>query len=149
MANKIESKITGYKVKDNNIAEPIEQPVYILPEREEVLNGITIKVKPSTSDHAYYVTVNFQNVNGSMRPFEVFIRTKDIQFQEWITILTRSLSAIFRRGGDYSFIIEEMKNTYSPSGGYWGKLNGKGFNYPSLIANFGYVIEQAIQTYKV
>jgi ribonucleoside-diphosphate reductase alpha chain len=48
------------------------------------------------------------------------------------------ISAVFRRGGDVSFVVEEMKAVFDPRGGAW--MEGK--YVPSLLAAIGDVIEQ-------
>jgi hypothetical protein len=137
---KIEQKITGQKIlSKENINNPIQF------EREELIYGITTKIKCGNLNHAMYITVNFQN----NKPIEVFINTKDPSHYQWITTITRMLSAIFRKGGEYEFIIEEMKQIHDPIGGYYAKLKKgeKTIFFPSLIAHIGYVIENSIKSY--
>ncbi len=112
--------------------------------RPEELQGRTYKVKWLPSGHAYYITINdYVDENGNSRPFEVFINTKDASQQEWIMALTRSLSAIFRRGGDFMFIIKELQEVHSSLGGAW---IGKKY-VPSLVALIGSVLEDHLVKY--
>ena len=112
--------------------------------RPAELQGRTYKIKWPPSDHAYYVTINsYVDENGQSRPFEVFINTKDASHQEWIMALTRSLSAIFRRGGDFIFIVKELQEVHSSLGGAW---IGKKY-VPSLVALIGSVLEDHLTKY--
>ena len=93
--------------------------VYIsLPlERDEALSGETYKLKWPESDHAIYVTINDITTSGRKRPFEVFINSKNLEHYAWTVALTRMVSAVFRRGGDVSFVVEELKAVFDPRGG--------------------------------
>jgi ribonucleoside-diphosphate reductase alpha chain len=106
--------------------------------REPVLSGFTYKLKWPGSDHAIYVTINDTIENGARRPFEIFINSKNLEHYAWTVALTRMISAIFRRGGDISFVVEELKAVFDPRGGYW--LNRR--YVPSLLAAIGDVVEQ-------
>ena len=76
-------------------------------------------------------------MNGSRRPFEVFINSKNMEHFAWTLALTRMISAVFRRGGDVSFVVEELKQIFDPRGGAW--IKGK--YIPSILAAIGGVIE--------
>ena len=111
----------------------------ILPKaRDTVLAGFTYKLKWPGSDHAIYVTINDTFDHGQRRPFEIFINSKNLEHYAWTVALTRMISAIFRRGGDVSFVVEELKAVFDPRGGAW--TNGK--YVPSLLAAIGEIIEQ-------
>ena len=105
--------------------------------REAVLDGHTYKLKWPGSDHAFYITINDIVRDGRRRPFEIFINTKDLTHYAWTVALTRMISAVFRRGGDVSFVAEELKAIFDPQGGHWIA----GSYVPSLIAAVGGVIE--------
>ncbi len=90
------------------------------------------------SDHAIYITINDIVQDNRRRPFEVFINSKNMEHYAWTVALTRMISAVFRRGGDVSFVVEELKAVFDPRGGAW--LGGK--YVPSLLAAIGEVIEQ-------
>ena len=90
------------------------------------------------SEHAIYLTVNDVVINGHRRPFEVFINSKNMEHYAWTVALTRMISAVFRRGGDVSFVVEELKAVFDPRGGAW--IKGK--YIPSILAAIGGVIEQ-------
>ena len=107
-------------------------------ERQGVLPGFTYKLKWPDSDHAIYITLNDIVQNGHRRPFEIFINSKNMEHYAWTVALTRMISAVFRRGGDVSFVVEELKAVFDPRGGQW--MNGR--YVPSLLAAIGGVIEQ-------
>jgi len=111
------------------ISEPLSRP--------EALEGQTYKVKWPDSEHALYITVNDLLLNGNRRPFEVFINSKNMEHFAWTVALTRMISAVFRRGGDVSFVVEELKAVFDPRGGAW--VDGK--YIPSILAAIGGVIE--------
>jgi ribonucleoside-diphosphate reductase alpha chain len=108
------------------------------PARDPVLSGFTYKLKWPGSDHAIYVTLNDTFDAGRRRPFEIFINSKNLEHYAWTVALTRMISAIFRRGGDITFVVEELKAVFDPRGGAW--MNGK--YVPSLLAAIGDIIEQ-------
>lgn len=112
-------------------------------ERPEVLVGSTYKVKTPVSDHAMYITINDIVLNRGTphecrRPFEIFINSKNLDHFQWIVALTRIISAVFRKGGDVTFLVDELKAVFDPRGGYW---KPGGHYMPSLIAEIGAVIE--------
>lgn len=106
-------------------------------DRPEVLPGQTYKVRWPESDHALYITINDIIQDGRRRPFEIFINSKNMEHFAWTVGLTRMISAVFRRGGDVSFVVEELKAVFDPRGGSW--MNGR--YVPSLLAAIGDVIE--------
>jgi ribonucleoside-diphosphate reductase alpha chain len=112
------------------MSEPLNRP--------EELEGSTYKIKWPDSEHALYITVNDLIVGGHRRPFEVFINSKNMEHFAWTVALTRMISAVFRRGGDVSFVVEELKAVFDPRGGAW--MGGK--YIPSILAAIGGVIEQ-------
>jgi ribonucleoside-diphosphate reductase alpha chain len=107
-------------------------------ERDPALAGYTYKLKWPGSDHAIYVTINDIERDGRRRPFEIFINTKNLEHYAWTVALTRMISAVFRRGGDVSFVVEELKAVFDPQGGHWVD----GHYVPSLLAAIGEVIER-------
>jgi ribonucleoside-diphosphate reductase alpha chain len=107
-------------------------------ERETVLPGFTYKLQWPESDHAIYITINDIMQDGRRRPFEIFINSKNMEHYAWTVALTRMISAVFRRGGDVTFVVEELKAVFDPRGGTWMK----GRYVPSLLAAIGEVIEQ-------
>jgi len=152
MAIKIDQKITGYSVvKDNPAATPLQPDVEHMHEnvvRPEVLQGRTYKVKTPLSDHALYLTINDIILNHGTehevrRPFEIFINSKAMDHFQWIVALTRIISAVFRKGGDVTFLVEELRSVFDPKGGYF-KKGGKFM--PSLVAEIGDVIESHLRT---
>jgi len=112
------------------MAEPLDRPA--------ALEGHTYKLKWPESSHALYITINDVTIGGHRRPFEVFINSKNMEHFAWTVALTRMISAVFRRGGDVSFVVEELKAVFDPRGGAW--MQGK--YIPSILAAIGGVIEQ-------
>ena len=112
------------------MSEPLDRPA--------ALDGNTYKLRWPDSEHAIYLTVNDVVINGHRRPFEVFINSKNMEHYAWTVALTRMISAVFRRGGDVSFVVEELKAVFDPRGGAW--IKGK--YIPSILAAIGGVIEQ-------
>jgi hypothetical protein len=113
-------------------------------ERPEMLIGSTYKVKTPVSDHAMYVTINDIVLNEGTeheqrRPFEIFVNSKNLDHYQWIVALTRIMSAVFRKGGDVTFLVDELKAVFDPRGGYW-QPGGKFM--PSIIAELGYIVEK-------
>ena len=106
--------------------------------RPEELPGQTYKIKWAESEHAIYITINDIVQDGRRRPFEVFINSKNMEHYAWTVALTRMISAVFRRGGDVSFVVEELKAVFDPRGGQWFEGN----YVPSLLAAIGGVIER-------
>ncbi|HEX4272283.1 MAG TPA: hypothetical protein VHZ32_12885, partial [Rhizomicrobium sp.] len=107
-------------------------------DRPEELLGSTYKIKWLDSDHAFYITINDIEKDGRRRPFEVFINSKNMEAYAWALALTRMVSAVFRRGGDVSFVVDELKAIFDPRGGQW--MNGR--YIPSLLAAIGEIIER-------
>jgi hypothetical protein len=156
----IEQKIVGYSVARGEAEKPSAQQgvdamlrqdadsnvirMHEKLERPEVLIGSTYKVKTPVSDHAMYVTINDIVLNEGTkheqrRPFEIFINSKNLDHYQWIVALTRIMSAVFRKGGDVTFLVEELKAVFDPRGGYW-QPGGKFM--PSIIAELGYIVEK-------
>jgi len=106
--------------------------------RPEELQGATYKVRWPDSDHALYITINDVVQDGRRRPFEIFMNSKNMEHYAWTVALTRMISAVFRRGGDVSFVVEELKAVFDPRGGQW--MQGR--YVPSLLAAIGQVIER-------
>ena len=155
MNKKISQKIVSYKVSTEEqtqaaTAKEAESNIIQMHEkvsRPEELAGSTYKIKTPMSDHALYLTINDIVLNHGTdhelrRPFEVFINSKNMDHFQWIVALTRVLSAVFRKGGDCTFLVEEMKAVFDPQGGYF-KPGGKFM--PSLVAEIGWAIEDHLQ----
>ena len=154
MIHKITKKIVGYKVikeddvtkvsSDNNQeAKPSLEMMHENVQRPEVLLGSTYKIKTPQSEHALYITINDMVLNmgtehEERRPYEIFINSKNMEHFQWVLALTRVISAVFRKGGDVTFLVEEMKAVFDPKGGYFKK---GGIFMPSLVAEIGHAIE--------
>jgi len=144
----IDKKITGYSISNGEVADQNSVSADVIQmhetlERPEMLIGSTYKLKsPAVSEHAMYITINDIVLNEGTphelrRPFEVFINSKNLDHFQWIVALTRIMSAVFRKGGDITFLVEELRSVFDPRGGYWNK----GKYMPSIIAEIGDVIE--------
>ncbi|MCE8440313.1 adenosylcobalamin-dependent ribonucleoside-diphosphate reductase [Rhodovulum sulfidophilum] len=116
------------------LSDPLDRP--------HELEGNTYKLKWPDSEHAIYITINDIVIAGRRRPFEVFINSKNMEHFAWTVALTRMISAVFRRGGDVSFVVEELKAVFDPRGGAW--MQGK--YIPSILAAIGGVIERHLVT---
>ncbi len=150
MAIKIEKPIVKYSVKSaEEAAPPAAKPsadviqMHEKLQRPEMLIGSTYKVKTPLSEHALYVTINDIVLNPGTeheqrRPFEIFINSKNMEHFQWIVALTRIISAVFRKGGDVTFLVEELHSVFDPRGGYFKK---GGHYMPSLVAEIGDAIE--------
>ena len=157
MTVKISNKIVGYRVTkaDTSKDQPVE-PVAAVPspikmneyiERPDFLLGTTYKIKPPIAEHAMYITINDILLNEdtdheSRQPYEVFINSKSMEHFQWVIALTRVISAVFRKGGDVTFLVEELRSVYDPNGGYFKK---GGVFMPSLVAEIGAVIEKHLK----
>ena len=158
MNKRIEKKIVGYKVvseeqeapKAEAMETPTESNIIQMHEkvsRPEALAGSTYKIKTPMSDHAMYLTINDIILNEGTdhelrRPFEIFLNSKNMDQYQWISALTRVISAVFRKGGDCTFLVEELKAIFDPQGGYF-KSGGRFM--PSLVAEIGWAIEDHLQ----
>jgi hypothetical protein len=159
MAIKIDQKIVKYSVVNKEAEQAtVTPPPTVEPkadviqmhekvERPEMLLGCTYKVKTPLSEHAMYITINDIVLNPGTehelrRPFEVFINSKSMEHFQWIVALTRIISAVFRKGGDVTFLVEELRSVFDPKGGYF-KKGGK--YMPSLVAEIGDVIESHLR----
>jgi hypothetical protein len=168
MAIKISKKIKAYSVQspDDKAKEaaapapaPIVEPDAIDPlsniiqmherlERPEALVGATYKIKSPLVEHAMYVTINDIVLNPGTehelrRPFEVFINSKNMDHFQWVVAITRIMSAVFRKGGDVTFLVEEMKAVFDPRGGYF---KAGGVYMPSIVAEIGSVVEEHLKS---
>jgi hypothetical protein len=161
MAMKIGKKIKGYAVlkpEDKTKLVPTEEAPSSAPavvtaeviqmhekvERPDTLIGATYKIKSPLFEHALYVTINDIVLNAGTeyelrRPFEIFVNSKNMDHFQWIVALTRIMSAVFRKGGDVTFLVEELKAVFDPRGGYF---KAGGVYMPSIVAELGAVVEQ-------
>ncbi len=117
-------------------------------ERPEVLIGSTYKIKSPLVEHAMYVTINDIVLNSGTehelrRPFEIFVNSKSMEHFQWIVALTRIMSAVFRKGGDVTFLVDEMKAVFDPRGGYF---KSGGVYMPSLVAELGAIVEEHLKS---
>ncbi|RYJ60875.1 NrdJb [Pseudomonas songnenensis] len=159
MTVKITQRIKGFKVVDEALERPAaaaastdnkaSKAINVVEmdeslQRPETLIGMTYKIKSPLFEHALYVTVNDIVLNAGTpheqrRPFEIFINSKNMDHFQWIVALTRIMSAVFRKGGDCTFLVEELKAVFDPRGGY---LKKGGVYMPSIVAEIGAVLER-------
>ena len=139
----VAAKVAAKKVEvDGNVVHMHEKV-----ERPEMLLGSTYKIKTPLSEHSLYITINDMVLNPGTehelrRPFEVFINSKNMDHFQWIVALTRIISAVFRKGGDVTFLVDELRSVFDPRGGYF-KKGGK--YMPSLVAELGDAIESHLK----
>ncbi len=164
MTIKIDKKIKGYAVSkpedkaqstpatvaESHPQTPAAEVIQMHEklERPDTLVGATYKIKSALFEHALYVTINDIVLNPGTehelrRPFEIFINSKNMDHFQWIVALTRIMSAVFRKGGDVTFLVEELKAVFDPRGGYF---KAGGVYMPSIVAELGAVIEQHLKT---
>lgn len=156
-ALKFDKTISGFRVqkaedlaKSAAPAPPVDPNIISMNEkleRPDVLIGSTYKMKTPTSDHAMYITINDIVLNEGTphevrRPFEIFINSKNLEQYQWVVAMTRIMSAVFRKGGDVTFLVDEMKAVFDPKGGYW---QSGGRFMPSIIAEMGSIVERHMQ----
>ena len=161
MTRKIERKIVGYNVIKPEDEEagaqglPVAQAnvrhednivrMHENVARPESLTGNTYKIKTPVTEHAFYITINDIVLNPGTpyekrRPFEIFVNSKNMEHYQWITALTLIISAVFRKGGDVTFMVDELQGVFDPKGGYI-KPGTHGQYVPSLVAEIGNVVE--------
>lgn len=149
----INKKIVKYSVakEEDAVVMPVVPPPVQMHENVErpmILLGATYKIRTPLSEHALYVTINDIVLNKDTpheqhRPFEIFINSKNMDHFQWIVALTRIISSVFRKGGDVTFLVEELRSVFDPKGGYF-KRGGK--YMPSLVAELGDVIESHLRS---
>ena len=155
MSIKIEKKIVSYSVVDKTDEQKDEKkeiPAEVVQigeplARPDKITGSTYKVKTPVTEHGLYITINDVIMNEGTdqehrRPFEIFVNSKNMEHFQWIVGLTRVMSAVFRKGGDLTFLIEELESVFDPNGGYY-KKGGK--YVPSLVAELGQVLEEHLK----
>ncbi len=161
MTRKIEHKIVGYNVIKQQGEEAEAEVVPAVPverhpednivrmhenvARPESLTGSTYKIKTPVTEHAFYITINDIVLNPGTpyekrRPFEIFVNSKNMEHYQWITALTLIISAVFRKGGDVTFMVDELQGVFDPKGGYI-KPGTHGQYVPSLVSEIGNVVE--------
>lgn len=149
----INKKITAYKVLSDE-PQPQQEPATPKPlqmhegiDRPEILRGSTYKIKAPQHEHALYITINDMVLNEGteheqLHPYEIFINSKNMEHFQWVIALTRTISAVWRKGGECTFLVHELKGVFDPQGGYFKK---GGVFMPSLVAEIGYAIEDHLK----
>lgn len=157
---KISQQITGFSIaKDKPVETVIEEVITDFISMNETIKRPTelaarsYKIKPPTSDQAFYLNIsdiilNEGTEHEERRPFEIFINTKNVDSLQWMSALTILISAIFRKGGDYKFMISELKEVIDPKGGWMGKsIGGHNGFIPSVVAEIANAIEYHVNKY--
>jgi hypothetical protein len=144
---RIDSKIVNYSVVDKTAptpppAEPTPPPVIVPAKphtRPDVVVGSTYRIRPPTMGSALYITINdIVLADGTRRPIEIFVNTKNTEHYQWVVALTRVISALFRKPGEFLFLIDELQQVFDPTGGYWEGAK----MMPSVVAHIGAVLKQ-------
>ncbi len=144
-SNLIKIDLSFAKIRPHKEAEPkqktatLESSPEIIEKRPEVVKSITYKLKSAFVKYAIYVTLGYiEEPNGRKRPIEIFINSKDLTRAAEYAVLTRLISAIFRRTPKPTFILEELRSIYDPNGGYFKDQK----YYPSIYAEIADIIEK-------
>jgi hypothetical protein len=161
MAIVIDKKIVAYQVSSSpsqdtpniDLQDDLQESYDVLHEkvvRPSTLNGCTYRIKTPVYDHAFFITINNIVMNPGTKYehtsiFEIFINSKNMDNFQWITAITRVLSAVFRKGGDVAFIVDELNSIHDPKGGYF---QGKKY-VPSLVSAIGDVIKLHMQKFGI
>lgn len=138
---KIATKIVGWKVKttedENGNTHTVKEATTL--ERPRIVEGRTYKISPAVTDCAMYITINdIVQEDGTRRPVEMFISTKHVAHQQWITALTRMVSAVFRKPGEYTFVADELEQIFDPQGGYFADQK----MMPSVVAHVASILRE-------
>lgn len=139
---KIENKIVGVSLGAESVSNVVQMHERL--ERPEVISGKTYKVKSPLAEQSLYITINDIVLNEGTqheqrRPFEIFINSKNMEAFQWIVGLTRMMSAVFRKGGDVTFVVDQLRSVHDPRGGY---IMPGGVYMPSVVAEIGMVVER-------
>jgi len=118
-------------LKEKELPKPLERPY--------VIDAKVYKLKSRYVEHSIFITIGYIKEGDKVRPFEIFLNSKDLSRAAEFAMLTRLLSAIFRRFENPEFILEELRSIYDPNRiGYW-----KGNRYiHSLYGEIAEVIEE-------
>lgn len=109
-----------YRIREKKEEKKEERPPQPLTlKRPDVVDAKVYKIKSPFVKFNVYVTLGYIMEYGRKRPIEIFINSKDLTHSAQYAVLTRLISAIFRRAGDAQFILEELRSIYDPNGGYF------------------------------
>jgi hypothetical protein len=142
---KITSQITSFELKKPSEPEDTTQIMNEALKRPTAISGTTYKLKLPSEDSAMYITINNIVLNEGtpkqeVRPFEIFINSKNTSHRQWVDTLTRVISAVFRKGGQIDFLVEELKSITDPNGGGFYK----GRYVKSIVSEIGFILEEHI-----
>ena len=85
--------------------------------RPKVVDAKVYKVKSAFVKNSVFITLSYVETEKGRRPIEIFINSKDLNRAPEYVVLTRLISAIFRRATDPMFILEELQGIHDPNGG--------------------------------
>ena len=106
--------------------------------RPEVVDAKVYKLKSAFVKNSVFITLSYVKDESCIRPIEIFINSKDLTRAPEYVVLTRLVSAIFRRSNDPMFILEELQGIFDPNGGTFKE----GKYYHSFYAEIADVIER-------
>jgi len=106
--------------------------------RPKVVDAKVYKVKSAFVKNSVFITLSYVETETGRRPIEIFINSKDLNRAPEYVVLTRLISAIFRRATDPMFILEELHGIHDPNGGSFKE----GRYYHSFYAEVAETIER-------
>ena len=101
--------------------EPLDHVAEHIAERPAIVDAKVYKLKSGFVKHSVYITLGYIQQGGRNRPIEIFVNSKDLTKNAEYAVLTRLISAIFRKSVNPVFILEELSSIHDPNGGYHKK----------------------------
>jgi hypothetical protein len=98
--------------------KPLDHLTEHIAERPGIVDAKVYKLRSGFVKHSVYITLGYIEQNNKKRPIEIFINSKDLTKNAEYAVLTRLISAIFRKSANPSFILEELSSIHDPNGGY-------------------------------
>jgi hypothetical protein len=158
MVKKIQQKIVGMAVVHDN-AVPQHDPGQMLdkdrqPEKTqrpaELLSSTytisTPLIEQNLSLTISDVILNQGTQHELRRPFEISINSENMDDLQWLVVLLRIISAVFRKGGDVSFLVEELRGAFDP-GTDDGNRDGR--HVLSLVSGIGDILETHLRQIRI
>ncbi len=141
----IELRNARPRIREISPEKPLREVSDSVIKRPETVEARVYKLKSGFVSHSVYVTMGYIWEGTHPRPIEIFINSKDLTRAAEYAVLTRLISAIFRKSSDPTFILEELKSIHDPNGGYI-KKTGYVHSFYSEIAD---VIEKFFNDMKM
>ena len=114
--------------------------------RPEVVDAKVYKLKSAFVKNSVFITLSYiKDDNSGLKPIEIFINSKDLTKTSEYVVLTRLISAIFRRATNPMFILEELQGIFDPNGGSFKE----GKYYHSFYSEIADVIERFFYDVKI